>query len=277
MNRHLAEYRVHRKSSVCGGCFSRNLLQTASEGGQRAAVCAVGSWRPHVRCVTHLECPDSWCSWFCASARGAETPPESSPDPSLLPPLSWAISQDYRRIIPGVILRLYKDLDWSNTVPAKGFPGGTEVKKIHLPVQETKETRVRSLGQENRWRWKWQPTPEFLPGDSHGQRKLAGYSPRGRKESDTNERLSTRIWNGVFGVFCCTRCYHLISWIVRRWGRGPRRGAWEAGTTERILCRPWARVPYQMIRKLSVYILTTNMAKLSCTNWFIPRWNPWRT
>ena len=104
----------------------------------------MGSWRPHVRCVTHLECPDSWCSWFCASARGAETPPESSPDPSLLPPLSWAISQDYRRIIPGVILRLYKDLDWSNTVPAKGFPGGTEVKKIHLPVQETKETRVRS-------------------------------------------------------------------------------------------------------------------------------------
>ena len=102
-----------------------------------------------------------------------------------------------------------------------------------------------------------------------------GYSPRGRKGSDTNERPSTRVWNGVFGVSWCTRCY-LISWIVRRWGRGPRRGAWEAGTTERILCRPWARAPYQLIWKLWVYILTTNMAKLSCTNWFIPRWNPWR-
>ena len=33
----------------------------------------------------------------------------------------------------------------------------------------------------------WQPTPVFLPGDSHGQRSLAGYSPRGPKESDTTE------------------------------------------------------------------------------------------
>ena len=41
------------------------------------------------------------------------------------------------------------------------------------------------------WRRKWQPTPVFLPGKSHGQRSLAGYSPRGRKESDTTERLST--------------------------------------------------------------------------------------
>ena len=31
------------------------------------------------------------------------------------------------------------------------------------------------------WRRKWQPTPVFLPGESHGQRKLAGYSPWGRK------------------------------------------------------------------------------------------------
>ena len=27
------------------------------------------------------------------------------------------------------------------------------------------------------WRRKWQPTPVFLPGESHGQRSLAGYSP----------------------------------------------------------------------------------------------------
>ena len=34
---------------------------------------------------------------------------------------------------------------------------------------------------------KWQPTPEFLPGESHGQRSLAGYSPWGHKELDTTE------------------------------------------------------------------------------------------
>ena len=39
------------------------------------------------------------------------------------------------------------------------------------------------------WRRKWQPTPVFLPGESHGERSLVGYSPRGRKESDTAEQL----------------------------------------------------------------------------------------
>ena len=29
------------------------------------------------------------------------------------------------------------------------------------------------------WRREWQPTPVFLPGESHGQRSLAGYSPWG--------------------------------------------------------------------------------------------------
>ena len=42
-------------------------------------------------------------------------------------------------------------------------------------------------------RRKWQPTPVFLPGESHGQRSLAGYSPRGHKESDVTERLHTLI------------------------------------------------------------------------------------
>ena len=37
------------------------------------------------------------------------------------------------------------------------------------------------------WRRKWQPTPVFLPGESHGQRSLADYSPWGHKESDTTE------------------------------------------------------------------------------------------
>ena len=31
------------------------------------------------------------------------------------------------------------------------------------------------------WRRKWQPTPVFLPGKSHGQRSLVGYSPWGHK------------------------------------------------------------------------------------------------
>ena len=43
------------------------------------------------------------------------------------------------------------------------------------------------------WRGKWQPTPVFLPGKSHGQRIKAGYSSWGCKESDTIERLSLSV------------------------------------------------------------------------------------
>ena len=39
------------------------------------------------------------------------------------------------------------------------------------------------------WRRKWQPIPVFLPGKSHGRRDLVGYSPWGRKEWVTTERL----------------------------------------------------------------------------------------
>ena len=38
-------------------------------------------------------------------------------------------------------------------------------------------------------RGKWQPTPVFLPGKSHGQRSLVGCSPWGCEESDTTEQL----------------------------------------------------------------------------------------
>ena len=44
---------------------------------------------------------------------------------------------------------------------------------------------------------KWQPTPVFLPGESHGQRSLVGYSPWGRKELDIIEQLTLSAVNGL--------------------------------------------------------------------------------
>ena len=41
------------------------------------------------------------------------------------------------------------------------------------------------------WSDLWQPTPVFLPGESYGQKSLAGYSPWGHKESDTTEQLNS--------------------------------------------------------------------------------------
>ena len=52
------------------------------------------------------------------------------------------------------------------------------------------------------WRRKWQPTPVFLPGESHGWRSLVGYSPWGHKESDRTEVTEHILWNmGYAGIF----------------------------------------------------------------------------
>ena len=61
------------------------------------------------------------------------------------------------------------------------------VTEVTLPSQPL-DHPLRAPAVNNRRR-QWHPTPELLPGKSHGQRVLVGYSSWGCKESDTTERL----------------------------------------------------------------------------------------
>ena len=63
-------------------------------------------------------------------------------------------------------------------VCAQGFPCGSAVKNLSV-IQKAQEMQVRSLGQEGPWSRKRQSMAVFLPGKSHGQRSLVGYSPQG--------------------------------------------------------------------------------------------------
>ena len=68
-----------------------------------------------------------------------------------------------------------------------GFPGGASGKEPSCQCRRRGfDPSVRKIP----WRRKWQSTPEFLPGRSHGQRSLVGYGPQGHKESDIFEQLS---------------------------------------------------------------------------------------
>ena len=58
----------------------------------------------------------------------------------------------------------------------------------NLPAMQ--ESRVQSVSWQDPLVRKWQPTPAFLPGESHGQRSLVSYSPWGRRESDSTEQLT---------------------------------------------------------------------------------------
>ena len=81
-----------------------------------------------------------------------------------------------------------------------GFPGGKIILDYFSgpPVESSGRDptcqcrRRRRLGLCPRvgkipWRREWHPTPVFLPGTSHGQRSLAGYSPRSRQKLDATE------------------------------------------------------------------------------------------
>ena len=71
-------------------------------------------------------------------------------------------------------------------------------------IQETQKTWVQSAGREDPLEKKWQPTPVFLPGESHGQRSLAVYSPKGYKELNMTEQLNTHAVNSFLQLtaFC---------------------------------------------------------------------------
>ena len=62
----------------------------------------------------------------------------------------------------------------------QGFLNGSVVKNLPTKL----EVRVVPWVGKNPCSRKWEPTPVFLPGKSHGQRSLVGYSPWGGKESD---------------------------------------------------------------------------------------------
>ena len=69
----------------------------------------------------------------------------------------------------------------------RAFLGGTSGKELACQCRRHRfDLWVRKIT----WGRKRQPTPVFLPGKSHGQRRLVGYSPWGHKELDTTERLT---------------------------------------------------------------------------------------
>ena len=103
------------------------------------------------------------------------------------------------------------------------------------------------------WRRKWQPTPVFLPGESHGQRSLVGGSPWGHKESDTSERLNTLsspggqqdTWeqDSLFSYLCCL--HNSAQCLPKRVGfyqqlktteRSPSVCMEQAGRREMVVC-----------------------------------------
>ena len=85
---------------------------------------------------------------------------------------------------PGCFLPLFFTQDPIQVSPPSGWPPSFPPSKLISPQY----VLIYLFGCTGR---KWQPTPVFLPGKFHGQRRLMGHSSWGHKESDTTEQLST--------------------------------------------------------------------------------------
>ena len=61
------------------------------------------------------------------------------------------------------------------------FPGGSRDKEPSCQCRRCRRPRSNPWAGKIPWRRAWQPTPVFLPGESHGQRSLAGCRPWGHR------------------------------------------------------------------------------------------------
>ena len=68
--------------------------------------------------------------------------------------------------------------------PYGGFPASSTVDN---PTANAGDMGLIPGSGKIPWRSKWQPSPAFFPGESRGQRSLAGYSPWGLKELNTTK------------------------------------------------------------------------------------------
>ena len=98
------------------------------------------------------------------------------------------------------ILKLDSSLNW------EGLPRGSDSKESACNVGDL--ASIPGLGRP--WRRKRQTTAVFLPGESHGLRSLAGYSPSGRKESDTTvQPLLHFMWTEKLVMAKIFHCYDI--------------------------------------------------------------------
>ena len=95
----------------------------------------------------------------------------------------------------------------------KASPTAHWVKNLPA-VQEKQGRRFSSWGEKIAWRRKWQSTPVFLPGKSHGQGSLVGYSPWGCKESDTTEHAQdTQLVRGHIYIWTPILIFQTLSYF----------------------------------------------------------------
>ena len=101
------------------------------------------------------------------------------------------ISNAVPLVLGGCLFYIQQSVFWA-------FPSGSAVKSLPAMQEMCRRRGFNPWVRKIPWSRKWQPTPIFLPGKSHGQRSLAGYSSWGPKELDMTLRLKNNSNSLIF-------------------------------------------------------------------------------
>ena len=150
---------------MCWGCVCSGTVLT-------------GCWEQGlmIHCPWPLEWPSSYCLWkiiLTLPTRSLFGCIPTEVDNSVSAQAFWTLVENY------------------------GPSGPSQVAQVKNPPTNARRHKRREFDpwvKKVPWSKKWQPASVFLPGESHGMRSLAGYSPWGRKEPDTTEWLSMHMF-----------------------------------------------------------------------------------
>ena len=103
---------------------------------------------------------------------------------------------------------------------AQSLPGGASGNQSACECKRCRRHGFHPWVGKVPWRRAWQPTPVFLPGESHAQRSLVGYSPRDHKWLDTTERTHTHQRSFTEKVTVCqvVHPHHCVSCVQHPYG-----------------------------------------------------------
>ena len=100
------------------------------------------------------------------------------------------------------------------TITKLGIPGGASNRETAYQCKRHKRHRfdygVWKVPQKGAWRH----TAVSLPGESHGQRSLAAYSPQGHKESDTTEVTQHARMAKLNSYLFFMNCFECHNWLI---------------------------------------------------------------
>ena len=108
------------------------------------------------------------------------------------------------------------------------------------------------------WSRQWQPTPVFLPGESHGQRTLGGYSPWGHTEPDDRARPHWQLDRDT-------------EWLVESYQCQPLPSCLEHSII--FISSKWSRT-FRQVYKIILFLQSGNAPLLSATPWTVAHQPP---